>query len=483
MAMGHPVATAARNIVTACIFAIAMCVNAITQTTDAFSQSGTQSSDQPSSEASSSSSTKTTRHKTDSYSNETIRHVRVREEPSSPPELTQAETLIQKRDYAGAEPLLRKVVQTDPSNNVSWLYEAWFDLGFVENGLGDVPESIAAYRKSVAAKPDVFESNLNLGLQLAKSGQPDAEQFLRTATKLKPTGQAAEGLERAWLSLGHVLEAARPEEAITAYHQATLLQPRDPEPYLSAGALFEKQSKYSDAIEEYKQALALDPNSDALIGLANVYMRGRQFPEAEEYLQKLVAAHPDNAGAHIELGRVLIAENKNDAALMELQAGAKLAPSDLSVQRDLAGLYTTLGKNDQAEAVYRSLLAADPKNAELHRDLGQSLLREKKTPEAQQEFLAAVSLNSDFGEAYGDLAFAASENKDYVLSLKALAARAKFLPEVPVTYFLRASDFDHLKDYKQAAANYHLFLSVANGKYPDQEWQAKHRLITIEPKK
>ena len=112
-----------------------------------------------------------------------------------------------------------------------------------------------------------------------------------------------------------------------------------------------------------------------------------------------------------------------------------------------------------------------------------ALLRQKKFPEAQQEFLTAVKLKPDFGAAYGDLAFAAGENKDYPLTIKALDARAKFLPEIPITYFLRASAYDHLKDVKRASANYHLFLETANGKYPDQEWQAKHRLIAIEPKK
>jgi len=155
----------------------------------------------------------------------------------------------------------------------------------------------------------------------------------------------------------------------------------------------------------------------------------------------------------------------------------------MSVQRDLADFYATAGKNDQAESAYRALLAAHPGEAELHRGLGQCLLREKKFAEAEQEFLAAVKLKPDLGEAYGDLAFAASENHDYVLTIKALDARAKLLPETPITYFLRASAFDHLKDVKQAAANYHLFLNTANGKYPDQEWQAKHRLIAIEPKK
>jgi len=262
------------------------------------------------------------------------------------------------------------------------------------------------------------------------------------------------------------------------------LQPKDPEPHLSAGLLLEKQEKFSDAEVEYKQALALDAGSlDAATGLANLYMRGKRFPEAEVELRKIVEAHPEQAAAHVQLGRVLAAEGKNDAAIAELQAGAKLAPADVSLQRDLADLYGSAGKDDQAEAAYRALIATQPNDATLHHHLGQTLLREKKFTEAQQEFLIAVKLKPDLGEAYGDLAFAASENKDYALTLKALDARAKYLPEIAITYFLRASAYDHLRDVKKASANYHLFLESANGKYPDQEWQAKHRLIALEKKK
>ena len=137
----------------------------------------------------------------------------------------------------------------------------------------------------------------------------------------------------------------------------------------------------------------------------------------------------------------------------------------------------------QAEAVYDELLAAHPNDAELHRRLGQAFLREKKPKEAQQEFLTAVKLKPDLGEAYGDLAFAAGENENYALAMKALDARGKLLPENSATYFLRASACDHLSDFKTAAVNYHLFLKTADGKYPDYEWKAKHRLIAIEPKK
>src|ERR1700679_1849877 len=155
--------------------------------------------------------------------------VPVEDAPAQPAELTAAEAAIDKKDYSAAEPLLRKLVERDPAN-----YEGWFDLGFVENALGKVDESIAAYRKSVAAKPDVFESSLNLGLQLAKTGQPDAEKFLRAATLLKPTAHVAEGQYRAWLALAHTVEKVRPEEAVADYQRAAAFQPKEAEPHLSA---------------------------------------------------------------------------------------------------------------------------------------------------------------------------------------------------------------------------------------------------------
>jgi tetratricopeptide (TPR) repeat protein len=410
---------------------------------------------------------------------QTVRHHKVVEPDHFPPELIQAESAIEKSDYAAAEPLLKKVVTADPNN-----FQAWFDLGFVYNGLGKSQDSIDAYRKSVEAKPDVFESNLNLGLMLAKTGQPGAEQFLRAATTLKPTVNIDEGHARAWLSLAHVLENNNPDDAIEAYKQAAVLEPKDIEPHLSAGLLLEKENRFADAEQEYKKALAIDPDSrDALTGLANIYMRGQRFGEADPILRKIIATHPEDAAARMQLGRILLILGKNDEAIAELQAALKLEPGNSQLQSDLGDLYLQSKKYDQAEALYRATLATHPNDAQVHHYLGVALLKQQKYADAQQELLIAVKLKPDFGEAYGDLAVAADENKNYELAIKAADARAKYLPEIPVSYFLRASAYDHLRDYKMAAQNYHRFLELANGAYPDQEWQARHRLIAIEPKK
>lgn len=402
-----------------------------------------------------------------------------------PPEIAEAEDAIQKGDFTGAETLLKKAIEKDPKN-----YQAWFDLGFVLNRLGRVEDSIHAYRQSVAAKPEVFETNLNLGLMLVRLNSPEAERFLVAATKLKPTDHVEEGQARAWLALAHLIEKQKPEGALQAYNKASELTPKDPEPHLSAGLLHERQKEFSAAEAEYKQVLTLDPHSidphtrEALIGLINLYMKSGRTGEAEPMLRQLAAERPDDAGIHLQLGRLLAAQGKKDDAIVEIQTAVKLAPADSEAQRDLADLYAGSGKNDLAETAYRALVAAQPKDPELHRGLGKALLLQKKFPEAQEEFLAAVRLKRDWPDVYVDLAFAASENKNYELTIRSLNGRSLLNAEMPaICFFLRASAYDHLRDYKRAAVDYHHFLDVAGGKYPDQEWQATHRLIAIEPKK
>jgi tetratricopeptide (TPR) repeat protein len=412
-------------------------------------------------------------------SGSTVRHHKVAvDDPSLPPELVRAEADIEKKDYSAAEPLLKQVVDRDEKN-----YQAWFDLAFLYNATGRTDDSIAAYRKSVLAKPDVFESNLNLGLMLAKASQPEAEKYLRAATKLKPSENAPQNQEIAWMALGRLLESSDPQQALLAYRSAAVQVPTDPAPHLASAPLLEKQNLFAEAEHEYQQALTVDPKSvPALIGVARIYARGNRFTEAGDMLRQVVAQNPASAPAHIALAQVLAADNKNDAAISEFEAALTIAPNDRGTQLDLAQLYTTAGKPADAQAIYKSLLAASPNDAELHHALGQAYMKAHNFTAAQQEFLNTVRLKPDLGSAYGDLAAAANENKNYDLTIKALDIRAKLMGEMPIGYFLRATAYDHLRDYKQASLNYHAFLNASKGQYPDQEWQARHRLITIEPK-
>jgi tetratricopeptide (TPR) repeat protein len=245
----------------------------------------------------------------------------------------------------------------------------------------------------------------------------------------------------------------------------------------------ERQGQFDSALKEYQAAAQLDAKSaDAHLGLANMYVKLRRLPEAEAALRRYIEFDPHNSAARVQLGRVLLAENKTEEASALLEGSLQLA-SDSGAQRELASLYFEAGKYDKAEAAYRVVLQREPNDANAHAGLGSVLLRLKKFADAQKELLAALRLDPKLADAYGDLAIAASENKDYPLAIRALDARAKYLAEVPGTWFLRATAYDNLRDYQHAAEYYRQFLAEANGKFPDQEWQARHRLIAITPQK
>jgi tetratricopeptide (TPR) repeat protein len=150
------------------------------------------------------------------------------------------------------------------------------------------------------------------------------------------------------------------------------------------------------------------------------------------------------------------------------------------VLREKAQLLAAVHREHDAVPIYEQLIAQNANDAQLHYEYGLVLMHEHQFPAAQRQLLSALKLNPNLASAYGDLAVTASDNQQYDLALKALEIRTKLLGDNPGTYFLRATALDHLRRFPEATQNYRQFLSVANGKYPDEEWKARHRLLAIQ---
>jgi predicted Zn-dependent protease len=213
--------------------------------------------------------------------------------------------------------------------------------------------------------------------------------------------------------------------------------------------------------------------------LINLLSSQKRYEEAETWLRKFVAQNPQDRQAREQLARLLAAQGKPQEAIAALEEAGKNPATPPS--RELAELYLQAKQYQQAEPLFRELVKANANDPALHFGLGVSLLYQLKYSEAESELLQAVKLKGDYSEAYGYLADAARENKHYELAIRALDARSKYLPENPMTFFIRATSYDSLRMPKQAVENYKRFLAAAGGKYPDQEFQARHRLKAIEP--
>ena len=120
-------------------------------------------------------------------------------------------------------------------------------------------------------------------------------------------------------------------------------------------------------------------------------------------------------------------------------------------------------RDGDALPIYKTLVEHSGNDARLRYEYGLALMHQQQWTASEEQLLAAVKLNPNLADAYGDLAVASSENKQYDLTLKALDVRTKLLPDNPGTFFLRATALDHLRRYPEATQNYRQFLAAANG--------------------
>jgi tetratricopeptide (TPR) repeat protein len=223
--------------------------------------------------------------------------------------------------------------------------------------------------------------------------------------------------------------------------------------------------------------------------LAHALQKAGKLAEADTVLSAGLKAHPQDARLVAQAASLYASEGKTADAiplLEQLRASNPKIAADPDTTRLLAQLYYVNGDNVNAEKLYAQLLAVTPNDPVLLDALGSAQVKQGHDAEAEATFVKAVKLRDAFhddqawGEAESHLAFAASKNHDPGTCLAALDARSTVLPNSPTSLFLQATAHDTLHQNKDAIAAYKAFLALAGDKFPDQKFQAQHRIIALQ---
>jgi predicted Zn-dependent protease len=391
-------------------------------------------------------------------------------------EVAAAEAAIASSDWKTAEARLDPWLAAHPDDA-----RALFDAGYVADVQNRAGDAESFYRRSVQAKPKSFEAHLMLGLLLARENKlADARPEVAAATQLDP-GEAGPALKaRAWRALARIDSGSDAAQASNDLLEALKLSPETADDTLLAAELAERSSQFEAAESAYRRVLAGNPKSEAAnAGLAHILMVRKQYPEAETLLRAALEEAPDDPALTAQLATVLAEQDKAEALpLLEKLHAAH--PADPAISRMLAQVLADAGDFAGSDRLYAALLAATPADANLLVAHGENLVRQLKYAEAFAAFDKATQLDPANADGWSGLAFAASHTNQPSVVLHALIMRSKYLPENASTYFLWAVAYDSLHENAQAAAYYHRFLDSSAGKFPNQEWQARQRLLVLE---
>ncbi|MDD3014264.1 MAG: tetratricopeptide repeat protein [Candidatus Gastranaerophilales bacterium] len=221
--------------------------------------------------------------------------------------------------------------------------------------------------------------------------------------------ERAPGFLPLYILLGDVYRSmGKTSDAINEYRMALWLDPTNIMAYKSLCATYEEQGDYDNAIKMYEKLIEMHPN-DAIYysNLANIlYLKG-DLKSAISCYQTAITLNPNKNWTSIiaqTLGYVLQESKENyDAAISAYQSAFLLNPNDIDIYISLGSAFYDKGDYNNALAAYRVALESDPGNARIHCNLGYLLWGKGIIDESIKEYELAIKLDPNYDIAYNNL--------------------------------------------------------------------------------
>jgi Flp pilus assembly protein TadD len=379
--------------------------------------------------------------------------------------LDEAQHAMDANNYEAAIPPLQKFIAEQPE-----VAYGHFQLAFAYTALKRSDEARAEYERAIALDPKMPEACLNLGILLLQTDPAAAVKPLQKAVDLLPSQS------RPRLLLGTAQERSGDLTAAAAsFEGAAHLDPQDTDALLHLGNLYLRLKRPADAEPKFRSVLAHQPKSAAAALSLAQSLEAQDKPEAADAYQEYLELQPADSGARARLVHLLIAQQKYDAALEELdRADAGKPPSSDSL-RMRADIQIAQNKLNDAAATLQQAIKLAPQDAQLVGGLGRLYLQKRDFPAAERELKAALQIDPRNAVYWKDLTSTYYLSGNCPATLAALDVVAKLETPAAGAWFMRALCYDKLRQIRPALEAYQKFLDLEQGNNSDQVWQAQQR--------
>lgn len=162
-----------------------------------------------------------------------------------------------------------------------------------------------------------------------------------------------------------------------------------------AQAAYERE-EYARAEQLYVDVVSLDPkNADAYLGLADVAMAQKNYPNAREALQFVLKLRSSSDGAYSRLGHIASEEGKLAEAEADLLQSVALNAKVACTQFDLGVVEEQLGNQDRAAAALREAVMLEPANPKYLDGILEYALRQQNRTLAEENLARLREANPE----------------------------------------------------------------------------------------
>jgi tetratricopeptide (TPR) repeat protein len=328
-----------------------------------------------------------------------------------------AQLRVERKDFAGAEEVLKQATTQAPKSADAWMYLGDFYLA--QNKTADAEQQ---FRHAVSIDPKHVRALLSLaGLQQRAGETQQADQTYRQIAALPDTQYRSVHAQYLFQS-GKQAEALAELEKLHAADQAN----RNVRTELVK--LFLTLNRSADAEKVLTAALKKNGrDTDALLQRSRIYLASKKYTEAQNDLNQVLHFQSQSAEAHYLLSHVYQGLGNTATQKQELGEALRSVPSYLAARVELAQALRTGGGAQAALDLLEQTPAEQKDSVQVAAERNWALLTLDQKAEARQGIDHVLS-RGEVPEVLLQDAIVKLDQKDYAA---ARAAAGKVLAQSP----------------------------------------------------
>jgi len=208
-------------------------------------------------------------------------------------------------------------------------------------------ESAETFRPMLDGLPDNPGILYAAGVSFVKSGDSVAGQRL-----LARVLQSSDSSPELHVVIAQAYsDQSKFTEALDEYQKALAMNPKIGDAYAGMGMVYFKQGRLDDAVGEFRKELVQNPDSTlAKYQIAYIFLQQNRVADAMQLLADVLRKNPDHADAHYQMGKALLETGDAPAAIQHLETSIRLQPSQAYVYYQVSLAYRRVGRIADADS-------------------------------------------------------------------------------------------------------------------------------------
>ena len=302
-------------------------------------------------------------------------------------------------DYDQTVSILRNVLSNGKKNT-----DAHYLLGLALKRQGHLDEAYSEFLISVDQQKKNHDARFELSLQEIRTGRfEDAQKTIEEGLKRTKDKDA-----RFFYAQGQLAIAQEDlPSAMVLFTRAQSIDPGNPLYVRGLGDVYEAQNVWALAISNYRQALAMEPDSpDAAMihyRIGQLHFKARQWNESYAAFQQSTKLDPNLEDAWYQQGYIQFIATRYPLVVEPLEKYVVLDQTNAEAYFMLAESLNKTQRIKMAVPHYMKTIELDPGRVEAYLPMGDGLVADGRYMEAVDAYKEAVTQNADSAELHFSL--------------------------------------------------------------------------------